>query len=87
MTLSKSESPAESFTKKEANALEADLALKPRAEKAFDSSSLDDEYYRPIDSYEGLHRYDPGFKWEPEEEKKVIWKVNAHCQLTRKSRS
>ena len=32
-------------------------------------------HYRPVDSYEGLHRYEPDFDWEPEEEKKVIRKV------------
>lgn len=32
-------------------------------------------HYRPVDSYEGLHRYDPDFEWEPEEERKVIRKV------------
>jgi hypothetical protein len=39
------------------------------------SSGLKSDHYRPVDTYEGLHRYDPDFEWEPEEEKKVIRKV------------
>lgn len=31
--------------------------------------------YRPIDSYEGLHRYDPSFRWTEDEEKKLVRKV------------
>jgi hypothetical protein len=33
------------------------------------------EHYVPIDSYEGRHRYDPKFEWEPEEERRVVRKV------------
>lgn len=33
------------------------------------------EYYRPIDSYEGMHRWDPGFEWTEEEEKNIVRKV------------
>lgn len=39
------------------------------------ASGLKTDHYRPVDTYEGLHRYDPDFEWEPEEEKKVIRKV------------
>ena len=41
----------------------------------FDTSSLDD-YYKPIDTYEGRHRYDPTFEWTPAEEKRVVRKVS-----------
>ena len=52
----------------------------------FISSGIDDEYYKPIARYEGIHRYDPKFDWEPEEEKKVVRKVylfsvSKHCKL------
>lgn len=39
------------------------------------ASGLKNSNYRPVDTYEGLHRYDPDFEWELEEEKKVIRKV------------
>jgi len=32
-------------------------------------------FYRPIDSYEGLHRWDPDFQWTEDEEKKIVRKV------------
>ena len=32
-------------------------------------------FYRPIDSYEGLHRWDPDFQWTDDEEKKIVRKV------------
>jgi hypothetical protein len=35
----------------------------------------DVRYYKPIDSYEGIHRWDPDFEWEESEEKKIIRKV------------
>lgn len=34
-----------------------------------------DVYYRPSDGWEGLHRYDPDFTWEPSEERKLVRKV------------
>lgn len=42
----------------------------------FNSTGLKARYYRPIDSYEGLHRYDPDFVWKPEEERKVVRKID-----------
>jgi hypothetical protein len=41
----------------------------------FAAHGLRQDNYRPVDSYEGLHRYDPDFEWEPEEERKVVRKV------------
>jgi hypothetical protein len=32
--------------------------------------------FRPIDSYEGLHRWDPDFQWTEQEEKKIVRKVS-----------
>ena len=40
-------------------------------EEAFDTVS-GDEYYKPIDSYEGAHRYDPKFQWDRQDEKKLV---------------
>ena len=44
--------------------------------EAFDTTE-DPRYYRPIDTYEGLHRWDPDFEWEEEEEKKIVRKVSS----------
>lgn len=41
----------------------------------FISTGIDEEYYKPIAKYEGIHRYDPEFEWEPQEERKVVRKV------------
>lgn len=40
----------------------------------FASAGLD-AYYRPGDQWEGLHRYNPNFTWEPAEETKLVRKV------------
>ena len=40
----------------------------------FDDDGLE-EYYVPIEKYEGRHRYDPKFEWDPKEEKRVVRKV------------
>jgi hypothetical protein len=33
-------------------------------------------FYRPIDSYEGLHRWDPNFQWTETEERNIVRKVS-----------
>lgn len=38
----------------------------------------DPRYYRPIDAYEGLHRWDPYFDWTEQEEKRIVRKVSYH---------
>lgn len=30
------------------------------------------EIYKPIEGYEGSHRFDPSFQWDPEEEKRLV---------------
>ena len=40
-----------------------------------DSNDSLSQYYAPIESYEGRHRYDPKFEWTPKEEKRVVRKV------------
>jgi len=49
----------------------------------FDSAGLKARQYRPIDTYEGIHRFDPDFDWEPEEERKVVRKVSMSWSITR----
>lgn len=53
---------------------ETNLFSRSTRDGTFDKSSLE-EYYAPIDSYEGRHRYDPKFEWDPKEEKRVVRKV------------
>lgn len=45
----------------------------------------DTRYYEPIDEYEGKHRWDPQAEWTPEEEKRIVrrldWKICSWCCL------
>lgn len=43
-----------------------------------------ESYYTPIDEYEGKHRYDPSFEWEPQEERKLVRKVYTHSNIVKK---
>ncbi|KAK5116078.1 hypothetical protein LTR85_009360 [Meristemomyces frigidus] len=56
-------------------AADTKLFSKTEGRVTFDTDSLE-EYYKPIDSYEGIHRYDPEFQWTPAEEKKVVRKID-----------
>ena len=47
----------------------------------------DESYYTPIDSYEGKHRYDPTFEWEPHEERKLVRKACEYFQEPSASKS
>ncbi|KAL4966721.1 major facilitator superfamily domain-containing protein [Aspergillus stella-maris] len=40
------------------------------------SATEDPRFYRPIDSYEGIHRWDPYFDWTEEEERKIVKKID-----------
>ncbi|KAG9649981.1 MFS general substrate transporter, partial [Aureobasidium melanogenum] len=44
-------------------------------ESAFDTESFE-SFYKPIESYEGYHRWDPSFQWEAKEEKKLVRKID-----------
>jgi hypothetical protein len=60
-----------------ASASEADFRVtEHHGAVTFDSAGLKARQYRPIDTYEGIHRFDPDFDWEPEEERKVVRKVS-----------
>jgi hypothetical protein len=41
----------------------------------FATHGLRQDTYRPVDTYEGIHRFDPDFEWEPQEERKIVRKV------------
>jgi hypothetical protein len=51
------------------------------------TTGLGSDHYRPVDTYEGLHRYDPDFEWEPEEERKVVRKVDSSFRQKSQSNS
>jgi hypothetical protein len=42
--------------------------------KTFDTEGVE-SYYKPIEGYEGAHRYDPKYRWNKSEEKEIVWKV------------
>lgn len=46
-----------------------------KGKSTFDAS-VGHHLYRPIDSYEGIHRWDPEFEWLENEEKRVVRKVS-----------
>jgi len=47
-----------------------------RKDVTFANEGLDSEFYVPIATYEGIHRYDPSFTWSPQEEKKLVRKID-----------
>lgn len=49
----------------------------PHGDSTTFASTGFDVYYRPSDGWEGLHRYDPEFVWEPSEERKLVRKVTS----------
>jgi hypothetical protein len=55
--------------------LEEDIEHGPSTQNAtFDTDGLE-QHYTPIKGYEGAHRYDPSYTWDPKNEKQVVWKV------------
>lgn len=44
----------------------------------FVSAGLGKDHYRPVESYESIHRYDPDFVWEKKEEKRLVRKVHGN---------
>jgi hypothetical protein len=39
------------------------------------------EIYKPIEGYEGAHRFDPELQWTPEEEAALVRSVSIRCRL------
>ena len=58
-----------------ASSSESDLTVPNKAHNVWETQDAHD-IYAPIAGYEGAHRFDPNFKWEPEEEKALIRKVS-----------
>ncbi|KAL5003232.1 major facilitator superfamily domain-containing protein [Aspergillus recurvatus] len=49
---------------------------RPKFKKSTFSAAEDPRFYKPIDSYEGLHRWDPDFEWTDEEERRIVRKID-----------
>lgn len=60
---------------------EAEVSSSGSKIRTFAGAGLHSRFYKPLEKYEGNHRYDPDFDWEPEEEKRVVRKVghSANC--------
>lgn len=48
---------------------------KAKGGQTFLTTGLSKDHYRPVETYEGIHRYDPDFEWDQAEEKRVVRKV------------
>ena len=62
-----------------ADALSGEKSPQARYQGTFDNADLDGKdtrFYKPIPTYEGLHRGDPTFEWEEKEEKRLIRSVS-----------
>jgi hypothetical protein len=56
-----------------------DAVILPSTQRAtFDTESELEEFYKPIESYEGYHRYDPSYTWSTTDEKKIVRRVCSH---------
>ena len=40
-----------------------------------------EQFYKPVEEYEGRHRYDPHFHWKPADERQVVRKVRRRSPL------
>ena len=43
-----------------------------------------EEFYVPIEKFEGRHRYDPSFAWDPSDERRLVRKVTPPLALLRR---
>lgn len=67
-------SPTDSPSSSETSGAELLGGATEASRPAFATEGLDD-FYKPIDTHEGRHRWDPTFEWEPKEEKRIVRKV------------
>lgn len=73
---SKVESDTANSTSKDSPDVYETSIARTDSNAAFETDSRLEDFYKPIESYEGYHRYDPSFQWTPAEEKKVIRKID-----------
>jgi hypothetical protein len=79
----KSELDTRSASNSESDVDETQTKTKGRDGLTFVTEGLTKDHYRPVETYEGIHRYDPDFEWKPAEEKRVVRKVRpaVSCSL------
>lgn len=71
------------YDSKDASSLET-ASIDSGEKPVFDTAGTSHEFYKPIASYEGIHRWDPDFKWSAPEETKLIKRVRCiSSQLNR----
>ncbi|KAL2008789.1 hypothetical protein VTN00DRAFT_6983 [Thermoascus crustaceus] len=63
-------------TKGFASALPVAEQQRPKVQEGTFEATEDVRYYKPISTYEGIHRWDPEFEWTEEEEKKIVRKID-----------
>ncbi|KAL2002756.1 hypothetical protein VTN02DRAFT_6035 [Thermoascus thermophilus] len=64
-------------TKGFSSALSVAEQQRPRVQEGATFEATEDvRYYKPIPTYEGIHRWDPEFEWTEEEEKKIVRKID-----------
>ncbi|KAI5795367.1 major facilitator superfamily domain-containing protein [Peziza echinospora] len=71
--------PSPSTSRKSSVLDEVPITAKSAAGSAFTRESIGKDgvdHYRPIPEYEGIHRYDPTYTWEPTEEKAIVRKID-----------
>ena len=54
---------------------------RPRRNGPFVDADDDQQRWKPLDSYEGAHRFDPDFEWDDLEEKKLVRRVRLSARL------
>nr|POE96439.1 hypothetical protein CFP56_56489 [Quercus suber] len=60
---------------REAVVAETSIWKRGQGDTTFDNESLE-SLYKPIESYEGYHRFDPDFQWDRKEEQRVVRKID-----------
>lgn len=60
----------------EARVADAGLFSRNKERITWDTTSIH-SHVKPIDTYEGLHRWDPEFQWDKKEEQRVVRKVRS----------
>ena len=68
--------PEEKTFEQDIKNAEKKVFTKASAGNTFGDTDSLEEFYKPIDTFEGLHRYDPSFSWDPKDEKKLVRRVS-----------
>ena len=59
----------------DASSDEISLENKPQVAGETFATGAQTRFYKPIDTYEGRHRWDPNAEWTEQEERKIVRKV------------